>query len=404
MKSIYSVYQLNTYIHNMFGEDILLSEISVSGEISNLKYHSSGHIYFTLKDLQSAVSCAIFRSSASKLSTQLKDGDKIIATGSVNNYIPNGSITFNVTSVKSAGIGELTIRYEELKQKLKEQGLFDNEFKQPIPKFPKKVGIVTAPTGAAVRDIISVSKRRNPYISLILYPAIVQGSEAAPSIVAGINALEEYGVDVIIVGRGGGSIEDLWAFNEEEVAYAIFQSSVPVISAVGHEVDFTIADFVADMRAATPSAAAELAVPDVMSVINDIEKLDKRLNQTMLGKVDKFKNRLKVYEANLDKSSPINSLQKKKLLNENYNKRLDYLMKSVISNKKHRIDNLSERLKGVSPLERLSQGMAYVTDNKGIRISGISGLNMDDELKVIMKDGIAVVAVKCIQKEAYDGQ
>lgn len=404
MKSIYSVYQLNTYIHNMFGEDILLSDVSVSGEISNLKYHSSGHIYFTLKDSQSAVSCAIFRSSASKLSKPLKDGDKIIATGSVNNYIPNGSITFNVTSVKAQGVGELTVKFEELKNKLKEQGLFDQEFKQPIPKFPKTVGIVTAPTGAAIRDIISVSKRRNPYISLVLYPAIVQGADAVPSIVAGINALEEYGVDVIIVGRGGGSIEDLWAFNEEEVAYAIFQSTIPIISAVGHEIDFTIADFVADMRAATPSAAAELAVPDIVSVINDIYKLDKRLNQAILNKIDLNKSKVKVLEAKLDKVSPENSLKNKKLLIENYEKRLDYLMKNFITNQRHRLDKLSERLKGVSPLERLSQGMAYVTDINGLRISGVANLNANDELKVIMKDGIATVSVKSVQKETYDGQ
>ncbi len=388
----------------MFGEDILLSDVSVSGEISNLKYHSSGHIYFTLKDSQSAVSCAIFRSSASKLSKPLKDGDKIIATGSVNNYIPNGSITFNVTSVKAQGVGELTVKFEELKNKLKEQGLFDQEFKQPIPKFPKTVGIVTAPTGAAIRDIISVSKRRNPYISLILYPAIVQGADAVPSIVAGINALEEYGVDVIIVGRGGGSIEDLWAFNEEEVAYAIFQSTIPIISAVGHEIDFTIADFVADMRAATPSAAAELAVPDIVSVINDIDKLDKRLNQAIFNKLDLNKSKVKVLEAKLDKVSPENSLKNKKLLIENYEKRLDYLMKNSITNQRHRLDKLSERLKGVSPLERLSQGMAYVTDINGLRISGVANLNANDELKVIMKDGIATVSVKSVQKETYDGQ
>lgn len=388
----------------MFGEDILLSDVSVSGEISNLKYHSSGHIYFTLKDSQSAVSCAIFRSSASKLSKPLKDGDKIIATGSVNNYIPNGSITFNVTSVKAQGVGELTVKFEELKNKLKEQGLFDQEFKQPIPKFPKTVGIVTAPTGAAIRDIISVSKRRNPYISLVLYPAIVQGADAVPSIVAGINALEEYGVDVIIVGRGGGSIEDLWAFNEEEVAYAIFQSTIPIISAVGHEIDFTIADFVADMRAATPSAAAELAVPDIVSVINDIDKLDKRLNQAILNKIDLNKSKVKVLEAKLDKVSPENSLKNKKLLIENYEKRLDYLMKNSIANQRHRLDKLSERLKGVSPLERLSQGMAYVTDINGLRISGVANLNANDELKVIMKDGIATVSVKSVQKETYDGQ
>ncbi|MBO4776275.1 MAG: exodeoxyribonuclease VII large subunit, partial [Lachnospiraceae bacterium] len=281
MKTIYTVFQVNTYIHNMFREDYLLSDVSVTGEISNLKFHSSGHIYFTLKDAQSAISCAIFRSSAQKLNIALKDGDKIVAHGSISNYVPSGSVTFNITSVEYEGVGDLTKRFEELKKKLSEQGLFDKEFKKPIPAFPKTIGIVTAPTGAAIRDIISVSKRRNPYISLVLYPALVQGDGAAATIVNGIEVLEKMGVDVIIVGRGGGSLEDLWAFNEEEVAYAIFQCSVPIISAVGHEIDFTISDFTADYRAATPSAAAEIAVPDIKGVIDDIDALSKNLDKSM---------------------------------------------------------------------------------------------------------------------------
>lgn len=388
----------------MFGEDILLSNISVSGEISNLKYHSSGHIYFTLKDPQSAVSCVIFRSSAGKLRSELKDGDKIVAIGSVNNYIPNGSITFNVTSVEMAGVGELTVKFEELKNKLREQGMFDQEFKQPIPKFPRTVGIVTAPTGAAIRDIISVSKRRNPYISLVLYPAIVQGNDAAPSIVAGINALEEYGVDVMIVGRGGGSLEDLWAFNEEEVAYAIFQSSVPIISAVGHEVDFTIADFVADLRAATPSAAAELAVPDMKSVIDDIDEYDRSLNHSIKVLIDRKKARLDILETTLDKLSPINSVKNKRLRIDNYENSVDHLMRSILDKYKHKTDRLSEMLKGVSPLERLSQGMAYITSVKGDRVTGLSDLNVGDEIKIIMKDGTAVASLINIEKEKSDGQ
>lgn len=399
MKTIYSVFQVNTYIHNMFHEDYLLSDVSVSGEISNLKFHTSGHIYFTLKDDKSAISCAIFRQSAQKLNIALKDGDKIVASGSISNYVPNGSVTFNVTKVEYEGVGDLTKKFEELKQKLAEQGLFDKEFKKPIPKFPKTIGIVTAPTGAAIRDIISVSKRRNPYISLILFPALVQGEGASESIVKGIETLEKANVDVIIVGRGGGSLEDLWAFNEEEVAYAIFQCSIPVISAVGHEIDFTISDFTADLRAATPSAAAELAVPDIRQTIADIddlkEALDKGFERVLKNKLHK----LAVYEAKLNALSPVNKLNKQKVIADSYNNKLDLLIKKIIKEKKAELETLSERLKGVSPLERLKAGMAYVTDASGKRVVGVEGLSDNDKVKLTMKDGYAFAVIEKVVKE-----
>ena len=399
MKTIYSVFQVNTYIHNMFREDYLLSDVSVSGEISNLKFHSSGHIYFTLKDDKSAISCAIFRQSAQKLNIALKDGDKIVASGSISNYVPSGGVTFNVTNVEYEGIGELTKKFEELKQRLKEQGLFDQEFKKPIPKFPKTIGIVTAPTGAAIRDIISVSKRRNPYISLILYPALVQGEGAKESIVKGIETLEKADVDVIIVGRGGGSLEDLWAFNEEEVAYAIFQCPIPVISAVGHEIDFTISDFTADLRAATPSAAAELAVPDIRQIIEDIEDLNKSLDNTLRRVLKNKLHKLAVYEAKLKALSPENKLNKQKLITESYNSKLDLLIKKIIKEKKAELETLSERLKGVSPLERLKAGMAYVTDSTGKRVVGVEGLLENDKIKLTMKDGYAFAYIEKVVKE-----
>ena len=399
MKTIYSVFQVNTYIHNMFHEDYLLSDVSVSGEISNLKFHTSGHIYFTLKDDKSAISCAIFRQSAQKLNIALKDGDKIVASGSISNYVPNGSVTFNVTKVEYEGIGDLTKKFEELKQRLADQGLFDKEFKKPIPKFPKTIGIVTAPTGAAIRDIISVSKRRNPYISLILFPALVQGEGASESIVKGIETLEKANVDVIIVGRGGGSLEDLWAFNEEEVAYAIFQCSIPVISAVGHEIDFTISDFTADLRAATPSAAAELAVPDIRQTIADIddlkESLDKGFDRVLKNKLHK----LAVYEAKLNALSPVNKLNKQKVIADSYNNKLDLLIKKIIKEKKAELETLSERLKGVSPLERLKAGMAYITDASGKRVVGVEGLSDNDKVKLTMKDGYAFAIIEKVVKE-----
>jgi len=399
MNTIYSVFQVNTYIHNMFREDYLLSDVSVSGEISNLKFHSSGHIYFTLKDDKSAISCAIFRQSAQKLNIALKDGDKIVASGSISNYVPSGGVTFNVIKVVYEGVGDLTKKFEDLKRRLAEQGLFDREFKKPIPRFPKTIGIVTAPTGAAIRDIISVSKRRNPYISLILFPALVQGDGAKESIVKGIETLEKINVDVIIVGRGGGSLEDLWAFNEEEVAYAIFQCPIPVISAVGHEIDFTISDFTADLRAATPSAAAELAVPDIRQTIADIDDLKELLDKGF-GRVLKNKlHKLDVCEAKLNALSPVNNLNKKKLIADSYNGKLDFLIKKIIKEKKAEINTLSEKLKGVSPLERLKAGMAYVTDSSGKRVVSVSGIKENDKIKLTMKDGYAFVNVEKVVKE-----
>lgn len=387
MKSIYSVYQINSYIHKMFGEDYLLSDVSVTGEISNLKYHSTGHIYFTLKDDQSAISCAIFRSSADKLKIKLNNGDKIIASGAINNYISGGSITFNVSSVEPAGTGDLKKKYEELKKKLRDQGMFDEEFKLPIPKFPKTIGIVTAPTGAAVRDIISVAKRRNPYISLVLYPAIVQGADAAASIVKGIETLENYGVDLMIVGRGGGSLEDLWAFNEEEVAYAIFQSTTPIISAVGHEIDYTIADYVADLRAATPSAAAEIAVPDMASLVDDIDTYNKRLDLAIKNLINAKKNKIILYDTKINALSPTGIVKKQRLKLDSLNLKTEYAIKNIIYKNRYSLSTYEERLKGLSPLDRLSQGMAYVVSKEGKRISGISDVKADDTIKIILRDG-----------------
>ena len=403
MKSVYSVLQINTYIHNMLGQDYLLSGVSVTGEISNLKYHSSGHIYFTLKDESSALSCIIYKSSAPKIREKLSDGDKIIATGSIGTYIPGGTITFNVTDAKKDGVGNLTLQFEELKKKLSEQGLFDKEFKKQIPKFPKRIGIVTAPTGAAVRDIISVSKRRNPSIELILFPAIVQGIDAAASVSSGIEALENYGVDVIIVGRGGGSIEDLWAFNEEEVAYAIFQCSVPIISAVGHETDFTIADFVADMRAPTPSAAAELAVPDVSLFFKDIEKYDKHLDSLMNRIIFSSKEKLRKYDSLTLALSPEKSLEKKRLIACGYERRIDDRLKNILKEKYAYYDNLSEKLKGVSPIDRLSAGMAYLSDSTGKRLSGVSELLSGDSIRILMRDGRVEAVVSSVILEDYNG-
>ncbi|MBO7357801.1 MAG: exodeoxyribonuclease VII large subunit, partial [Lachnospiraceae bacterium] len=276
--NIYSVSQINNYIKNMFLTDGFLQNVSLRGEVSNCKYHSSGHIYFSVKDEKSSIRCVMFASSRRGLNFTLQDGMKIVIKGSVNVYDRDGSYQVYATSIEKEGLGDLYEEYEKLKKRLMEQGMFDEEYKRPIPKHVKKLGVVTAETGAAVRDIINVSKRRNPGVQIVLYPAIVQGDDAPESIITGIRVLEEYGVDVIIVGRGGGSIEDLWGFNDEMVAHAIFNCDVPVISAVGHETDFTIADFVSDLRAPTPSAAAELANTDMMAVVSDLNDKKETLN------------------------------------------------------------------------------------------------------------------------------
>ena len=292
MRNVYTVRQVNSYIKNMFAQDFMLNRIYVKGEISNCKYHTSGHIYFSLKDESGTIACVMFAGSRSGLSFRLQEGQQVIVLGSVSVYERDGKYQLYAREIVRDGLGALYEKYEALKKELEEMGMFSEEYKQPIPRFVKTVGIVTAPTGAAVRDIINISQRRNPYVQLILYPAQVQGEGAAQSIVRGIRALEEKKVDVIIVGRGGGSIEDLWAFNEEITARAIFECSVPVISAVGHETDTTIADYVADLRAPTPSAAAELAVYDYRDALERIAAYRDTLRRMVLQKAADRRNTL----------------------------------------------------------------------------------------------------------------
>ena len=269
-KNIYGVAQVNHYIRNMFAQDFMLQRISVSGEVSNCKYHTSGHIYFTIKEDKSALSAVMFAGSSKGLMFPMRDGDHVVVTGSIEVYERDGRYQLYAREITRAGIGELYQRYEALKRELEEMGMFAEEYKKPVPRYATRIGVVTAPTGAAIQDIRNISARRNPYVQLILYPALVQGEGAADSIAQGIRTLDAMGLDVLIVGRGGGSIEDLWAFNEEVVARAVFACATPVISAVGHEVDTTIIDYVADMRAPTPSAAAELAVFDIRSFYEEL--------------------------------------------------------------------------------------------------------------------------------------
>lgn len=300
MKNVYSVGQVNTYIRNMFAQDFMMQRISIRGEVSNCKYHTSGHIYFTLKDEVGTINAIMFAGNRKGLSFPMKEGDKVIATGSVEVYERDGKYQLYAREIELDGAGNLYLKFEALKHELEEMGMFAAEYKKPIPKYATRIGVVTAPTGAAVRDIQNIAGRRNPFVQLILYPALVQGDGAVESIVNGIHALDMLGLDVLIVGRGGGSIEDLWAFNEEAVARAIFECETPVISAVGHETDTTIADYVADLRAPTPSAAAELAVFDYYAMKEQMAFYEKRMRQNLFSKVEHERLRLKIIRPGLD--------------------------------------------------------------------------------------------------------
>lgn len=387
MKNVYTVSYVNTYIKNMFAQDYMLRSIIVSGEASNVKYHSSGHIYFTIKDQGGALACVMFAGYASKMSFKLKEGMQIEVAGSVSMYEKAGTIQLYATAIKMAGAGALFQKFEELKQELLELGMFDKMYKQPIPKYAKRVGIVTAPTGAAVQDIMQIARRRNPYVQLILYPAQVQGEGAKETIVAGIKTLENLGVDVIIVGRGGGSIEDLWAFNEKCVAQAIFDCSVPIVSAVGHETDTTIADYVADLRAPTPSAAAELTVFSYEEFDKKLKDMATLYTKEMQRKVNDNISYVNNKAARLESLSPVSQIKYKRMAYMNMVAKLDSLMENVMDSKKHKLHLYIERLKGMSPLDRIEQGFAGVSTTDGKKVYDVTKVSEGDTLNLTFKNG-----------------
>ncbi|MFR8737652.1 MAG: exodeoxyribonuclease VII large subunit [Eubacterium sp.] len=399
MASVYSVGQVNAYIKNMFNADFALNNIYIKGEISNCKYHTSGHIYFTLKDSTGVISAVMFAGNRKGLKFKLEEGQKVIALGSVSVYERDGKYQLYAKQIILEGTGLLYQRFEQLKTQLEEMGLFDKMYKKPIPKYATKVGICTASTGAAIQDIINISKRRNPFVQLYLYPCLVQGQGAAVDIVNAIRCLDSMDLDVIIVGRGGGSIEDLWAFNEEIVAKAIFDCDTPVISAVGHETDFTIADFVADMRAPTPSAAAELAVFDYS------EFMEKQLNYSRLlfssidNKLKIYRKSLKSYETSVNLFSPVNQLQSRRQYSDELMTKLSKELNDVLNDRKHKLQIYAERLNGMSPLNKISKGFAYVTDGNKKPLTSVSQVKADDEMSLIIKDGtIKAKVVEVFQK------
>ncbi len=391
---VYSVSAINQYIKNMFSKEYALSVVFVKGEISNCKYHSSGHIYFTLKDSDSALGCVMFAGDRRGLDFRLSDGQAVIIGGTISVYERDGRYQLYAKKITLAGEGALYERYEQLKKKLEQKGYFDEAHKKKIPSYVKKVGIVTADTGAAIQDIRNISARRNPYVQLVLYPAKVQGEGASDTIVNGIRTLDEAGVDVIIVGRGGGSIEDLWAFNEENTAQAIYECLTPVISAVGHETDTTIADYVADLRAPTPSAAAELAVYDVRLVLETLYSCKDRLIRAMFDRLDDARQELAFRERQLKVLNPSQQVLQRRQYVADMEDKLTGLMNRLLEDKRYRLQLLAGKLDGMSPLKRLESGFAYFSDLEGNRIESVKRLVPGDEVDITLADGHVRAEVK----------
>lgn len=393
----YTVSKLNLFIKNMFASEYALNNIAVKGEIADCKYHSSGHIYFTLKDGQSQIACVMFYQSRGGLAFRMAQGDKVVVKGSVSVYERDGKYQLYAREITKDGMGELYLRFEQLKKKLQAEGLFDNEHKKPIPQFATKVGIVTASTGAAIQDIIATANRRNPYVQLILYPSKVQGEDACYSIAKGIRKLDSMGLDVIIVGRGGGAYEDLWAFNEEVTARAIYECITPVISGVGHEIDFTIADYVADYRAATPTAAAAAAVFDINEFLNYTAAINDRMNNILSGRLMLLKNKIAGYRLSINSLSPQRRLDYYRQQYERNKSNMDMHIKNKLVAKRHKISVMAARLEGLSPLAKLSGGYAYVSDNEGNALNSVNSISVDDNIDVTFKDG--TVKAKVVGKD-----
>lgn len=400
-RSVYTVAQVNAYIKNMFTQDYMLRYVLVKGEVSNCKYHSSGHIYFTLKDAKGVIACVMFAGNRTGLSFRMEEGQMVVVGGTIDVYERDGKYQLYAKQVTLDGAGVLYEKFDRMKRKLEEMGMFAPEYKQPIPRYIRTLGVVTAPTGAAVRDIINIATRRNPYIQIILYPAIVQGDQAVASIINGIHALEQLGVDVMIVGRGGGSIEDLWAFNEEAVAQAVFDCQVPVISAVGHETDTTITDFVADLRAPTPSAAAELAVYDFVQLMDRLAAYGNALNHAMQMQLRRQQNRLENQKVRLKYLSPVSQIQQKRTYCMDLEGRLTGLMNSALTQQRHQMALYAEKLKGLSPLEKLSQGYAYVEDANHRVINDVNNVRPEDMVRIYVKNGTIQAEVKEINRGKY---
>lgn len=394
-----TVSQINLYIKNMFLRDYALQRLFVKGEISNCKYHSSGHIYFTIKDKTSQLSCVMFASYRKNLDFRLQEGQSVIVQGNISVYERDGKYQMYAVGITQEGAGKLYEEYEKLKKRLLAEGLFDDSRKKQIPKYAKKIGVVTAQTGAVIQDICNVSHRRNPYVQILLYPARVQGEGAHQTIIRGLQYFDTTDVDTVIIGRGGGSIEDLWEFNQESLAYAIAETRKPVISAVGHETDTTIADFAADLRAPTPSAAAELAVFSWREFEMGLKEFRYSLNWQMENILQLKKMELKQYETILGHASPKDMLAQKRMELGEFADQLQYIMEQKVLSAKHQMELYIEELKGLSPLHKLQGGYSYISDLEGNNIRSVQKLKKGQHVRLAMADGKAVAEVKEILKE-----
>nr|WP_238907370.1 exodeoxyribonuclease VII large subunit [Clostridium sp. YIM B02506] len=385
---VLKVTEVNSYIKRIFDNDFILSNLSVEGEISNLKYHSSGHIYFSLKDENSKINCVMFKSDAMSVDFKLADGIKIIVKCRLSNYVKDGSYQLYIKEISESGLGSLHIQFENLKKKLNEEGLFSEDHKKAIPKFIRTLGVITSPTGAAIKDIINVTKRRNDNVDIIIYPALVQGAEAYKTLISGIQYFNKTkNVDAIIIGRGGGSLEELWAFNDEALAREIYKSKIPVISAVGHEVDFTICDFVADIRAATPSSAAEIAIVTKESLREELFNIKSMLSKSINKKLDEEKNNLNNIKRFLHINSPQNIIINSYNTIDGLKWRLNKTLKTKIDIEKEIIFRYNKLLQANNPISILDKGFSVIKDSKGNTIKSKEDLK-DGVYEIILKDGI----------------
>lgn len=394
-----SVGEVNNYVKKLVENDFILKNLNVKGEISNLKFHSSGHIYFSLKDENSKVNCIMFKNNAVNLDFRLEEGMKVEIKARLGVYHKEGTYQLYCENIKKAGIGELFEEFHKLKKELSEEGIFDEKYKRALPKLPKRIGIITARTGAAVRDIINVIQRRNKSLDIILYPAKVQGENAADSIIEGIRYFNnEKSVDVIILGRGGGSIEELWAFNNRDLAYEIFNSRIPTVSAVGHEVDFTISDFVSDMRAPTPSAAGELVSPSLQEMINDLLNKKEFLHRAIDRKFLNAKRDVDLLHKGLKGNNPKHIIEKRIKEVNSLEEKLNFLGKRKIDKAKDELIALNSILQTLNPLNTLGRGYSVIMDKEDKVINEVSELKKNDMVKVIMKDGSVNIDIKIINE------
>lgn len=394
-----SVGEVNNYVKKLVENDFILKNLNVKGEISNLKFHSSGHIYFSLKDENSKVNCIMFKNNAVNLDFRLEEGMNVEIKARLGVYHKEGTYQLYCENIKKAGIGELFEEFHKLKKELSEEGIFDEKYKRALPKFPKRIGIITARTGAAVRDIINVIQRRNKSLDIILYPAKVQGENAADSIIEGIRYFNnEKSVDVIILGRGGGSIEELWTFNNRDLAYEIFNSRIPTVSAVGHEVDFTISDFVSDMRAPTPSAAGELVSPSLQEMINDLLNKKEFLHRAIDRKFLNAKKDVDLLHKGLKGNNPKHIIEKRIKEVNSLEEKLNFLGKRKIDKAKDELIALNSILQTLNPLNTLGRGYSVIMDKEDKVINKVSELKKNDMVKVIMKDGSVNIDIKIINE------